>query len=222
MTILVKSKTAVYLIDVTTLQQDAFETSDPDGRSLRAILECRNTTKVFFDIRRDSDALYSLYGVRVSGIEDLQLMELASRVPPRRYLNGLAKCVERDCTLGFSDRQAWQRVKDNGLGLFSPSRGGSYSVFDQRPMAPEIMKYCVQDVTLMPHLREIYRPRLCDAWWRKIEAGTQARIQLSQSADFDPNGAHMAEGPREWQYWEPTAEEKARTTLLEVRNSQIV
>ena len=67
-TILVELREKVYLIDLTTLRRDAFNDAGSDGRSLRNILESNEIVKVFFDVRNDSDALYSLYGVRVRGI----------------------------------------------------------------------------------------------------------------------------------------------------------
>lgn len=214
-TILVESEKKVYLIDVTTLQQDAFNIGGSKGRTLREVLESSVTIKVFFDIRNDSDALHSLYGIRVAGIEDLQLMELASRGFSRRCVNGLAKCIERDTALGSTERQRWQKVKDRGRELFDPARGGNYAVFDRRPLTADVMDYCVQDVVFMPHLREVYRAKLCDEWWSRIEAETQARIRLSQSPGFNGKGRHMAEGPRAWLNWWPTAEQKASRTLFE-------
>jgi exonuclease 3'-5' domain-containing protein 1 len=92
--------------------------------------------------------------------------------------------------------QAWQKVKDKDRNLFNPIQGGSYAVFDQRPLSQDIMIYCVQDVTLMPHLRQVYRAKLCDGWWRKIEAEMEVRIRLSLSVGYNGKGRHMAEGPR--------------------------
>lgn len=214
-TIFVESESKVYFVDVTTLQHDAFDTAGSNGRTLRAVLESDDIIKVFFDIRTDSDALFSLYGVCVSGIEDLQLMELASRTFDKRHLNGLAKCIERDSTIGFKEKQEWKSVKEKGKKLFEPRYGGSYAVFDERPLSPEIHTYCVQDVTLMPHLRAIYRAKLCDAWWKKIDKETKARVKLSQSANFNSKGQHMAQGPRGWLYWNPTHKERLLRTLFE-------
>jgi exonuclease 3'-5' domain-containing protein 1 len=191
-TIFVEPKDKVYFVDVTTLQHNAFDTAGSNGRTLRTVLESKDVIKVFFDIRNDSDALFSLYGVRVGGIEDLQLIELASRTFDKRHLNGLAKCIERDSTIGYNEKQEWKNVKEKGKTLFDPRYGGSYAVFDERPLSPEIHTYCVQDVTLMPHLRTIYRTKLCDAWWKKIKKETQVRIRLSQSANFNGKGQHMA------------------------------
>ncbi|EMC97242.1 hypothetical protein BAUCODRAFT_47352, partial [Baudoinia panamericana UAMH 10762] len=197
-TILLVPEKEVYLVDVTTLEHDAFTTAGTNGRTLKSVLESTNIVKVFFDIRNDSDALFGLYGIRVAGIEDLQLMELASRSFSKRNVNGLARCIERDGSIELSKRNEWQIIKDQGKRLFDPDRGGSYAVFDQRPLSKEILQYCTQDVKFMPHLREVYRRRLCDAWWRKIEEETNARIQLSQSPSFRGKGQHMARGPPTW------------------------
>lgn len=213
-TILLEPERDVYLVDVTTLGRDAFTTAGADGRTLKSVLESEDVVKVYFDIRNDSDALFGLYEIRVAGIEDLQLMELASRNFSKRNVNGLAKCIERDSTIPFVERRRWQVVKDNGKHLFDPQQGGSYAVFDQRPLSKDIKEYCIQDVTFMPHLRDIYRRKLCDAWWRKIDTETNARIQLSQSPSFRGKGQHMAQGPPAWLSWHPTTAERLSRTLF--------
>ncbi|KAK3046754.1 hypothetical protein LTR09_011779 [Extremus antarcticus] len=208
LTILIEPREKVYLIDVTTLGRDAFDTVGSDGRSVRDVLEANDIIKVFFDIRNDSDALYSLYSVEVRGIWDLQLMELASRNFQKRCVNGLAKCIERDLRIEYEEKVNWQRVKDKGRDLFDPARRGSYAIFDQRPLTAEVEDYYTQDVAFMPHLCEIYRDKLCDAWWREIEAETNARITLSHSPTFNGKGRHMAEGPPVWISWRPSAAER--------------
>ncbi|KAF7198323.1 hypothetical protein HII31_00062 [Pseudocercospora fuligena] len=207
-TVLLEPEEEVHLIDVTTLGRDAFSTTDATGRTLRSVLESSTIIKVFFDIRNDSDALFGLYGIQVAEIEDLQLMELASRSFAKRNVNGLARCIERDSTLHALEKQRWQAIKDKGKTLFDPHRGGSYAVFDERPLSEDIKRYCTQDVTFMPHLRDIYRSRLCNAWWSKIEAETKARIRLSQSPSFRGKGQHMAMGPPGWLSYNPSASER--------------
>jgi exonuclease 3'-5' domain-containing protein 1 len=78
-TVLVEPRHTVHLVDVTTLGKEAFSVSGTNEKTLQQILESRDIIKVFYDIRNDSDALFSLFGVRVGGIEDLQLMELGGR-----------------------------------------------------------------------------------------------------------------------------------------------
>ncbi|KAJ4307242.1 hypothetical protein N0V88_000623 [Collariella sp. IMI 366227] len=106
--------------------------------------------KVFFDVRNDSDALFAHFGVRLSGVRDLQLMELAARSPgePRRLVSGLAKCIDRHAGLGLAERREWMAGKEAG-----------YEVFEERPLREEVRAYCVQDVKVLPML------------WRRYEAG---------------------------------------------------
>lgn len=199
-TILVEPCHTFHLIDVQVLGREAFTTADLNGTTLQQILESENIPKVFFDIRSDSDALFSLFDVRVAGIEDLQLMELGARKGSKRVVKGLARCIETDAPLSPAEREEWKAARDKGKALFSPERGGSFEVFDQRPLSAEVEKYCVQDVVHMPALREKYHAELNAIWKGKVAAETKARIELSQSADFVSQGKHMAEGPKAWQY----------------------
>ncbi|CZT23201.1 uncharacterized protein RCC_08912 [Ramularia collo-cygni] len=216
MTILVHSQQKLYLIDVTTLKDQAFNTSGSNSRTLKTVLESQEIIKVFFDIRNDSDALYNLFGIRVAGIEDLQLMELATRNLSKRCVNGLAKCIDAIPTITYTEKSDWQKVKDNGRKLFDPARGGSYAVFDQRPLSQEILDYCAQDVALMPKLRDMYCEKLCDAWWIKVASETNDRIVQSQSPTYNGKGRHMALGPTTWSGWNPSPSERGIRTLFEV------
>ncbi|KAK5107068.1 hypothetical protein LTR62_001886 [Meristemomyces frigidus] len=137
-TILLEPERTLYLVDVTTIGQEAFTIAGANGRTLQNSLESKDIVKVFFDMRNDSDALFCLYGIRVAGIEDLQLMELASRLFAKRNVNGLVMCIERDGTIDFQERRRWQAVKDQGKRLFDPQQGGSYAVFDQRPLSQDV------------------------------------------------------------------------------------
>lgn len=67
-TIMIESTRTVQLLDVTTLGKDAFCTPSASNNTLKQILESDNVTKVFFDVRMDSDALYNLFGIVVGGI----------------------------------------------------------------------------------------------------------------------------------------------------------
>lgn len=79
-TILIPSTSKVYLIDIHTLGAAAFTTfSEPNNVTLQQVLKSKDVEIVFFDVRNDSDALFAHYGIRLQGIKDLQLMELAVR-----------------------------------------------------------------------------------------------------------------------------------------------
>jgi exonuclease 3'-5' domain-containing protein 1 len=221
-TILVEPYHTVHLVDVTGLGDQAFQVAGSDGRTLKNTLESQEIVKVFFDIRNDSDALFGLFGICVGGIEDVQLMELASRSFPKRFINGLAKCVERDSTLPHAEKREWKASKERGHKLFDPNLGGGYAVFDERPLSAEINKYCVQDVLHMPALRELYRAKLCDVWWKKIESETAVRIKLSQGRHFNGQGMHMAKAPAGWEHFRPSLTERLSRTLLTLRRDSAV
>ncbi|KAI7461193.1 hypothetical protein KC357_g8781 [Hortaea werneckii] len=193
---------------------DAFLTAGSDGRTIKQILESSEMRKVFLDIRNDSDALYSLHNIRVQGIEDLQLMELASRDFSRKFIRGLAKCIEIDAPISSAEKRKWKKTKEDGCRLFDPAQRGSYSIFDQRPLSTEMQSYCVQDVAHMPSLRELYMGKLCDVWWENIGKETSERIKLSQSQSYVSRGRHKALGPSWRLYWKPSAKEKQSRTLL--------
>jgi hypothetical protein len=142
-------------------------------------------------------------------------MELATRNFSKRCVNSLKKCIENDAPISYEEKRQWSNTKEDGRRLFDPAVGGSYSVFDQRPLGLDIQKYCVHDVCFLPSLRRVYRARLCDVWWVKIEEETAARIELSHSASYNGKGRHMALGPQSWMGWSPTAAERRSRQLLE-------
>ena len=125
-------------------------------------------------------------------------MELASRAgSDKNTVSSLAKCIQRDAALSKTEKQAWQAVKEEGKALFDPARGGNYAVFDQRPLAPEVKRYAVQDVVHMPGLYEKYEGLLSEEWRGKVQIETLVRIAYSQSAVF-ADGKHLGRGPVAW------------------------
>ncbi|KAI4112172.1 MAG: hypothetical protein LQ339_000180 [Xanthoria mediterranea] len=197
--LLVSQSDRTYLIDIHTLGSKAFHAPATDGQTtLKSILESNAIPKVFFDVRKDSDALYAHFGIRLAGVQDIQLMELAIRKPniPKKYLNGLAKCIEKDVPMPMDESHRWKMVKEKGRRLFAPECGGSYEVFNTRPMSDDVQAYCVQDVKFMPKLWTVYNAKLTSPVWKgKVEKATGDRVVMSQSASFDGNGPHMKFGP---------------------------
>lgn len=134
----------------------------------------------------------------------------------RTHLKGLGNCILQDLGLGKEEKQTAEAVKLMGRILFSPELGGSYSVFNQRPMSTEIIDYCVQDVVYLPKLFDKYNGKLGNAvcldatrsillsatgsqniWaYRVIEASAE-RVALSQREDFDNKKMDMKKGPFE-------------------------
>ncbi|RAH55920.1 hypothetical protein BO85DRAFT_498327 [Aspergillus piperis CBS 112811] len=79
-------KGIIYLVDVYKLGRSAFSNHQPGkNTSLRGIMESPSIKKVMFDVRNNSDALLSHYNIHLDGIQDLQLMELATRSGSKKY-----------------------------------------------------------------------------------------------------------------------------------------
>ncbi|KIW22036.1 uncharacterized protein PV07_12563 [Cladophialophora immunda] len=192
MQLLIPPSPVVYLVDVYRLGAKAFRLTTADGTSLQTVLESPNTLKVFFDIRNDSDALYAHFGVNVAGIIDLQVIEYATRNPRGQYVNGLAKCIEKD----LPPIPGWSLAKASGRRLFAPEEGGKYEVFLERPLSDEILKYCEQDVMLMPQLLAVYGGKLQAGPAAQLQGIVDERIRLSKTDTFNGKGRHMAVGPR--------------------------
>ena len=208
----------LYLIDIHTLGSLAFTASSASSMTrglnnrpttLKEILESPIHTKVIFDVRNDSDALFSHFGIKLQCVVDLQLMENAARqcsANGKRFVHGLSKCMKEDSHLSEDQKRDWETVKDEGRRLFDPQRGGSYEVFNERPLKKEIKAYCEQDVQCLPGLYEVYRARLSIGvplgpnWYSEVKAETQNRLNESMSERYEPHGRNKALAPA----WKPT------------------
>lgn len=153
---------------------------------------------MFFDVRNDSDALFSHYQIELLGVQDLQLIELTTRKFSKRCVNGLGKCIENDAGMTADERANWKAFKDKGRKLFAPECGGSYEVFNTRPLPDEIRQYCAQDVQFLPKLWQKYDGRMTRQWATKVEMEVKNRVRLSKSKTFNGKGRHMALAPANW------------------------
>jgi exonuclease 3'-5' domain-containing protein 1 len=195
----------IYFIDIHRLGKTAFSTTNSSATSLKTILESPTIPKVFFDIRNDSDALFSHFQISVDGIKDLQLMELASRKGSQNLVARLAKCIEKESPVSTAAKAEWQRTKEGASRLYDPKKGGQYEIFNERPIRPEIVQYCAQDVALLPGLYNVYNAKLRPpdgggAFWRvQMQEATKDRIKLSQSPGYDGQAESKVCGP--WDEW---------------------
>ncbi|KIV89994.1 hypothetical protein PV10_07344 [Exophiala mesophila] len=196
MQILIPATGVVYLVDVVTLKAEAFDTASDSGLTLKKVLESETIPKVFFDVRNDSDALFSHFVISLQCVVDIQLLELVTRPGQGRYLRSLSKCVEENAGLARTELRQWQSIKEAGKKLFAPDKGGSYEMFNARPLPATLVQYCVQDVLLMPKLVLKFSALLSDTKASKVAQETTRRIQESQSASYQSHGRHKAIGPQ--------------------------
>nr|KAK5449237.1 hypothetical protein LTR18_002326 [Exophiala xenobiotica] len=178
MQVLIPPDRKAYLVDIHILKARAFETSSTRGLTLKTILESRQFPKIRLDSAIDS-----------------QLLEFATRRVRGKFVKGLTKCISEDNTLSWTQSHQWREDKEAGRKSFAPERRGRYEVFLQRPLPPEIVLYCTQDVLYMPRLLLSYARRLQPGLAFQIQSETVNRILLSQSPHFNGEGKHMAIGP---------------------------
>jgi exonuclease 3'-5' domain-containing protein 1 len=201
----------IYLIDIHVLGETAFSTTNSSSTSLKNILESPTIPKVIFDIRNDSDALFSHFQISVDGIQDLQLMELATRKGSKDFVAGLAKCIEKESPISAAAKAEWQHTKEGASRLYDPKKGGRYEIFNERPMRPEIIQYCARDVALLPGLYNVYNAKLRlpgEAFWQaRVREATKDRIKLSQSPGYDGQAESKVRGPWNKEYIEQAIDE---------------
>lgn len=193
LSIYVLPKKKTYLIDIHALDKEAFTAPNKNGDTLKFILEHPDIPKVFFDVRNDSAALFHHYKIRLNCAKDIQVMELALRKGGKDFLAGLAKCIDKDAPISAEEKIEWRYLKDRVVRLCDPSHGGTYEVFNERPMFSEIAQYCAQDVALMPLLWKQYASKLNaagQAFWRsKVKSATKQRVEESQKPGYDGHDA---------------------------------
>ncbi|KAM5351193.1 hypothetical protein ACJ41O_003916 [Fusarium nematophilum] len=180
----------VWLIDVATLGASAFTLQGlTRNRSLKSVLEDSDVKKYFWDVRNDADALWSLYGVKLEGVVDIQLLENASRSSDKTFLSSLAKAIQRDGHLGFQAQELWLRLKKEIMDQ------AAADIFSKRPLGEKTKVYCTNDVVHLPRLREHYLQRITEVWRQRAIAESEKRVVDAQSPTYDPQGPDRARGP---------------------------
>ena len=124
--IFVHATNVVYLVHVAVLGAAAF--SMPVAAvsgifkdmplTLKTVLESSAVKKLFWDCRSDSDALYHLYGVKLAGVVDVQLWDIATRgsskerAKVKTLQHAFTQRMKRD--LSEEAIKAWSLVKEAG------------------------------------------------------------------------------------------------------------
>ncbi|KAF9528395.1 ribonuclease H-like domain-containing protein [Crepidotus variabilis] len=184
----------IWIIDVTVLGVLAFSHSNLNGDTLKSVLEGSQVTKVFYDVRTDSDALFNLFGIKLSNTYDLQLLEVAARRSSGKkvsYVIGLGKVINQYIRPGSQ----WTRVKEEGAALLFPDKGGSYELFDKRPLDERVLQYSAQDVNLLFQLQTMLESEIGRyeraGWIRKVIQGSSRRVDEAHLPIY-PKGRQRA------------------------------
>ena len=156
-----------------------------------------NSEQIFWDVRNDSDALFSLYGINLAGVYDAQLLEVTYkrlRIGSTKYLKGLADAVTTYVKPGAN----WSQVKNTGKALLFPGNGGSYQLFEKRPLDPRILAYAANDTIFLFNLVDILEAGLGRAlvdWKKRVMKASSARVADSHRAAYSPYGRNRCLAP---------------------------
>lgn len=90
------------------------------------------------------------------------------------------------------------QIKERGVRLFAPEKGGTCQVFNERPMPEDVMPYCAQDAQILPGLYNYYSGKVTPTWEEMMLSASMERIMLTQTVTFNGKGRHMSLAPLGW------------------------
>ena len=166
--ITVATEDKTYIFDVLKLGQAVFT------GGLGEILEDKSRKKLMFDCRQDSDALWHQFNVKLTGVLDLQLLEIiyrrenatASRPSSTKHkrrsqrtdevekIYGFARCLEL-----YVQDEDLIKMKEKGKKAMQENdeeddEDGDNHVWKKRPLSDELIQYCIVDTMGMFRLYE--------------------------------------------------------------------
>lgn len=185
-----------YLLDICSVKQGVFATPASNGMTLEGLLISKDITKVFYDVRNDAAALYANYRIRLQGVRDLQLMELASRSSDRGTVRTLDECMQQDGDLSDAEDAKWKSATEAVADLNNPQERAE--AFNQRPLPDKLIQHSVQKVACLPGLWKRYDSKLNDESRKKVIAESQNRVSNSQSVGYNLNMGDRLRTPLGW------------------------
>lgn len=163
----------VYMFDVLKLKKTMFE------KGLADILEDSSVQKLMFDCRQSSDCLWHTYGVRITGVLDLQLLEIMYRRDKyptttvfkhsrrSKNVNDVEKLQEYDeCLTMYVKNEDLVESKESDFSRYITC---VFPPWDRRPFTESMIKHCCVDAHGLFRLNENlsrngkYHERLCVA-----------------------------------------------------------
>ncbi|KAF5633319.1 uncharacterized protein FTJAE_7216 [Fusarium tjaetaba] len=150
----------VYLIDVYWLGATTSWRVNSRMTTLKGILESKDIIKVFFDVKKNSDALYSEFKIKLAGVHDLQLMELLASGSPHR-LRDIEDCFWRD--VSGQQQTEWR-------------------LWDLRGVVPSWCSHRIRDrwVQILPTLYACYDAKLLPGKRASMIATSNSKVEFSR------------------------------------------
>ena len=184
-----------FIIDVVILGHAAFHTTASTAAlTFGDILALSTIRKIMWDCRNDQDAIWAGFELVFDGIDDAQILELATRCAwDREKRLALRHAIPRHAGLDPATRQAWTEAKYKGMRLCQGPKG--YGVWLERPMTPELKAYAKGDVCEMLSLYRYYTDQLSSNMRREAQSYTDSGLRIARSKGYNPNGYSNWRGP---------------------------
>jgi len=183
--IIVATEEEVYIFDVLKLGQVVFSSG------LGEILADKSREKLTFDCRQDSDALWHQFEVKLSGVLDLQLLEVIYRRENRTADSTVdaPRCCTTNKRGGRRNRRSQRtdevekiygfgrcielylqdeklvKINDKGKELLKED----VEVWTKRPLTDDLIQYCIVDTVAMFRLY---------SEMKDVNGGEQARLRV--------------------------------------------
>ena len=180
--ITVASEEKAYIFDVLKLGQAVFSSG------LDEILEDKSCTKLTFDCREDSDALWHQFNVKLTGVLDLQLLEIlyrreneptTGRFSYTGYRRRSQETDEVESIYGF--RRCLELYVQDGDLITMKDKGSKLlkideKVWTRRPLTRQLIQYCIVDTMAMFRLYNKMK---------HVNGGRQDRIRVASERYAD-------------------------------------
>jgi hypothetical protein len=173
----------VFEIDVASLGDAAFAAET----GLRSLLE-GDTTKLFWDVRADSAALFHQFGMRVDpeSVIDLQLLATIQAITRGETMTNLPSLGgmfdAASSVLTFSEKLHMEHVREQAQKRCLPRFGGSFEAWMARPLSPVLLEYAA-DVRFFGRLHASLT-QFEKQYSLPLKAAVQNRIAEAQSTTY--------------------------------------
>jgi exonuclease 3'-5' domain-containing protein 1 len=149
------------MIDVYGLGATAFGTPASDGTTtFKTILESPTIPKCMFGVQNGLASLYHGFGVRLRCVHEVQLLEVATRLPwsptSWRFRSEFDAIVVRYSNMSVDEMNEWITTKSSAVRLATDEseKGEAYDVFMQQLRTHSVSPYSVNYVACLPFLYE--------------------------------------------------------------------
>lgn len=163
---------------------------------LGKVLESQHWRKYIFDPRGDSSNLFHEFGITMRNVVCLQLAEIAfdrQNGIRRNFVSGLSNVLKR--VLDTEQQIVVCQMKDEGKRMFSPDKGGSFEIFEKRPLPEKIIEYSAMDVFFLEDIKRFFFDVLDQYWVDWVLLRSFERLELACSSSSLPTGKKACIAP---------------------------